>query len=597
MKDIDMKYSSAEYVWNITNEYLWQGYKLRAVATDYSGNISESLEYGPFEIVDGTGPDGTITLSKTQVNLGQPFPFVVNIKDLSNFKSIEDVNLIFPNWIKNIQKELSDRTNPQLVYSVPYRSDYLGENLYIELRICAINGSCTKITSPKFSIIDVPFSLEKPWIDKWNIWFSLSNWDYNRTLYNVQFHDNGIIDLVYKDFYKYTGRTYQLIYRKYENGRWQSPLILKTLPNSRSGDYYKQLSWINTYTKWNKTLVWYYSLWFGPNTDFNKQLDLTELSTILIENNQKKWEKQITHNDTLSHDINFNIDNQNTIHVTYRDWYSVSKKEWIKNLKYINIEWWNISAIQELTNSGYWYDAKIFQINNKLYSGYEGEQWKYYIREYNFLIKKWWNKMFAFMDQDMRDYYLFSNEEKDTFDIFFRKWQWKWLIWTSYNISHKKFKIVDWNIIVESETNITAATNDYQIQHIDISKTNDWTSHIIYTKRFWEQNKEHNHFGYIKFKNSVLDSHLLVPPTTKMDTNVYLSQDAWVIYASYSAEISQMRTTKFLKANLVWVWNWSGKSGQFQFPEVDIQLEISISKFGFTFTIEGYKLNLWIDLF
>ena len=46
--------------WTIPKELLGQGYKIKAVVTDDSGNVSEVKEFGPFEIISGAKPGGVV---------------------------------------------------------------------------------------------------------------------------------------------------------------------------------------------------------------------------------------------------------------------------------------------------------------------------------------------------------------------------------------------------------------------------------------------------------------------------------------------------------------------------------------------------------
>ncbi|MFH1514362.1 MAG: CARDB domain-containing protein, partial [bacterium] len=152
--------------WYISENLLGSGYKIKTVFWDYQGNKSTPVEWGPFQITDGTAPDFEIS----SPNGGEEWPLgseqTITWEDESvNGVSDVDLHLVYPHSAILIKS--STNNTGSYAWTVPNSYEYVGDN--VKIRVIGEEG-VTHLESEDesdgyFSIVDNSPLPDSPWGD------------------------------------------------------------------------------------------------------------------------------------------------------------------------------------------------------------------------------------------------------------------------------------------------------------------------------------------------------------------------------------------------------------------------------------------------
>lgn len=229
--------------WYIPADLVGSDYKIRALVWDYQGNSSAAAEWGPFEILDGTEPSGTVEvqgLTEQAWALGESKMLTWEVESANSLAEITSVYLYYGSSSLKIASDL-DPTQTSLTYTMPLDGKYIAEEAYIRIYPCDTNDNCAEILSETFAIRDNTASPQAPWGTPQEMGLALEGSNYlYREITNIFQNTDGSLEIIYKETEGYSGYGYswdedntdegnarRIIYRKLINGEWQDPLVLK----------------------------------------------------------------------------------------------------------------------------------------------------------------------------------------------------------------------------------------------------------------------------------------------------------------------------------------------------------------------------------
>ncbi|MCH2189010.1 hypothetical protein MK079_04245, partial [Candidatus Gracilibacteria bacterium] len=579
----------ASYNWTIPAELLGTGYKLRATARDFVGNISNLLKYGPFEITDGTGPDGTISVAQSEYQLGEILEYSFNVDNPDTFSHISRMVLHSGNHGEQMDNG-GDTTDLTHTYTIPLRSNHISDETYISANVCATNGECTRVESGKFAIVDRPFELSEPWQVGGMIGLSPFGEPYNKSFYHVSYGALDTIEVIYKEFYKYTGRDYRLIYRKYQDGAWQPEVVLKQLSNATGGNPYTQLYGINVYQRENQIGITYYEHLNDENIHYTITNDQREIFALLIENGIKKYEKQVSDDDTDSYISDIYIDENKQVHVVWREGYSWQTQSGDRALKSNTL-----SDTGKLGNEILLHPSEG---GGKGFQYFDDTSHIIYEAGGNVLMRRWQNNTWGLPlvimpEQTTYNYRIFSTDTPGEYDMFYNKYSGMMRYEKAYYIAHSRLRINGDQIEVLRSSEVTENSSEENIQKWRIIQDSNKKYHIVYQKRYWQDNRVYKEMLYTRYNQGVEKNFFLISPQTNIFSGgEYLFMDTLgsEIKLIYSAQIGGETGLHILSADLQ-------NASQFGWPEMGIDMVLNTQEFQINFDMLGYRFSFWINLF
>ena len=181
------------YDWYIPANLLGSGHKLKAVATDWRGNRSAELEWGPFALRDGTIPTGEINpnLNNNQWPLGATQAISWLVSSTSPVANYGSLRLVLPSFSQSLTTPQPNDT--RFDYTIPFDSIYLAAAAYLAMDICDTNDNCGELRSAEFAIVDnrPPPAEGRIYIDN----LTLAGWPLGQT-YNVRWQLNSSLPSV-----------------------------------------------------------------------------------------------------------------------------------------------------------------------------------------------------------------------------------------------------------------------------------------------------------------------------------------------------------------------------------------------------------------
>ncbi|MEK7827424.1 MAG: hypothetical protein AAB299_06795, partial [Thermodesulfobacteriota bacterium] len=154
--------------WTIPKELLGQGYKIKAVVTDDSGNVSEVKEFGPFEIISGAKPGGVVKvegLTDGKWFLGEKKTITWNLTGANPIKLIDSASFYYngPEWqAEHIKSSIDVTQVSSLDYALRPSAHMVGTGK-IKFFVCDIKWNCEWIESEPFTIADPSPARQYPW--------------------------------------------------------------------------------------------------------------------------------------------------------------------------------------------------------------------------------------------------------------------------------------------------------------------------------------------------------------------------------------------------------------------------------------------------
>jgi len=222
--------------WIIPDNYLGLGFKAKTVLYDDAGNVSETVEYGPFEIVEGSAPEfifrspqrGDVYELGTSMNISWDTQSVGDVGRVSIYVDYLDTGI-------TDEKIISIDNTGSFVWDIPLDYAFVGENIQIHIEGEDSDTRKNGISSSEtFSIIDSSEPSE-PWLGPAEALFTYDielegGYESVRSA-GVFIDDNKNIHALYlytKDIVQTSNRqmTQQIIERVKQNNSWSDPVVI-----------------------------------------------------------------------------------------------------------------------------------------------------------------------------------------------------------------------------------------------------------------------------------------------------------------------------------------------------------------------------------
>ncbi|MDO8490022.1 MAG: choice-of-anchor D domain-containing protein [bacterium] len=229
--------------WVIPKEMLGQGYRVKAVVYDATGNASESKEFGPFEIIDGSMPGGVVSvndLSNGQWLLGEKKTISWQFSGTYPVNRIDSVTLYYnlgPNFHADTIGSAIDVSKMKTLDYIMYADAAREGAAKIRISFCNTVWNCTTIDSEPFTIVDPSPPRQYPWNKEQSIDFLNVGGSLYRAIVAAFDNADNSREFVYIEYEMTTDGTQhrRIIYRKLLDGTWQDPIPL-TQDSYRSSD-------------------------------------------------------------------------------------------------------------------------------------------------------------------------------------------------------------------------------------------------------------------------------------------------------------------------------------------------------------------------
>jgi PKD repeat protein/prenyltransferase beta subunit len=326
------------FKWYIPDNLIGDGYKIKTVFTDFQNNKSAPKEWGPFTIIDGTVPTGSITvngLTNNQWSLGETknISWVINTKN--PLKKIASVALKYGNGYETLKSDY-DITKTSLDHTLPFNASYVTDNAFIKMSVCDVNYNCGEILSPVFEIADKTPPPHAPWGMPKVFDGITSTYGQERFITNVFDNPDGSIEIIYKEYFGYyyepAGQYRRIVYRKFKDGVWQNPVVLKEhlyiLDKTSEISFYE----IKAVKGNDGDIHLVYQQAFGGGAE---GLDKNEVYYLHVENGVKVFDKQLSNNTTDSHGPAVAVTNSGVVSISWIDGYSFTNKTGVSTLRYM----------------------------------------------------------------------------------------------------------------------------------------------------------------------------------------------------------------------------------------------------------------------
>ena len=346
------------FKWYIPDNLVGDGYKIKTVFTDFQNNKSAPKEWGPFTIIDGTVPTGSITvngLTDNQWSLGETknISWVINTKN--PLKKIASVVLKYGNGYEVLKSDY-DITKTSLDHTLPFNASYVTDNAFIKMSVCDVNYNCGEILSPAFEIVDKTPPPHAPWGMPEVFDGITSTYGQERFITNVFDNPDGSIEIIYKEYFGYyyepAGQYRRIVYRKFKDGVWQNPVVLKE--HLYISDKTSEISFyeIKAVKGTDGDIHIVYQQVFGGGAE---ALDKNEVYYLHVENGVKVSDKQLSSNTTDSHGPAVAVTNSGAVSISWIDGYSFTKQTGVSTLRYMEgdgMQSWGSEEILTDDNTG-----------------------------------------------------------------------------------------------------------------------------------------------------------------------------------------------------------------------------------------------------
>ncbi|MCP4109089.1 MAG: hypothetical protein GY749_26765, partial [Desulfobacteraceae bacterium] len=218
--------------WDVSAALIGPGFKLKALFRDYQGNESDPAEYGPFEIIDGTPPTGTIevnNLTDNQWFLGEQKTISWNIVTANPLDSISSIRLLYGTDSIAIAYDYNI-SETSVNYTVPLNASYSTDTAYVTMHVCDVNNNCATLTSEVFSIADNSDPPQFPWGIPGQFDGIADTTEVDRYLKAAFENEDGSPEIIYAEYdgeyWNPEGQYRRIMYRRQVNSVWQNPVTI-----------------------------------------------------------------------------------------------------------------------------------------------------------------------------------------------------------------------------------------------------------------------------------------------------------------------------------------------------------------------------------
>jgi len=224
------KFSSenAFFDWDIPAELFGTGYQVKAVVWDYQDNFTEQT-WGPFEVIDGSEPNGTVAVNFTDSTWPIGESYLINW-DLETTNQLDYVSLsLYLDETSSISIANEINTNQGFTYTMPIHSYYVSDQAFVRMIACDTSFNCGTIDSTPFSIVDNTKPPMEPWSEPLAFDMVLSDTGLSRDIKHISRNSDGSWNLFYTEYVGYSwlsqGEDRRFMYRKMQSdGTWLSPI-------------------------------------------------------------------------------------------------------------------------------------------------------------------------------------------------------------------------------------------------------------------------------------------------------------------------------------------------------------------------------------
>lgn len=332
-----MNGSESLFSWFVPSNLLGKGYKVKAIIYDYQGN-SATQEWGPFEIIDGTPPTGTVAvqgLTNNEWSLGEKKTIGWALTIANPLKSIDSIRIKYGNNQQVLQNNY-DITKTSYDYTMPLNSANVATTATVILYVCDINNNCNQIESSPFAVVDKTPLPHAPWGAPQQFPGITSTYGNERYIEALFMSADGSLEIVYREFMGYSydqaGQYKRIVYRKLSGGAWGAPVVVKEF-------------WYSSATGGND--IWMYDVravkadngdmhlvfQSGPSGGI-EALDKTEIQYAHLANGVVVSNTQISNDTTDSSDARIAVATNGTVSVVWAEGYSFTAQTGFKALKY-----------------------------------------------------------------------------------------------------------------------------------------------------------------------------------------------------------------------------------------------------------------------
>ena len=349
--------------WYIPDTLLGAGYKVRAIARDYRANESTPVEWGPFQIVNGAPPGGSITvegLTDNQWRLGETKNITWTSSGANAIATISSAWLYYAPTSSNYLGGNFHTAQGSISYTMPLVAGYAVPSAFVRMNVCDINNNCTQIQSDLFAIVDPSPPPPLPWgvpqvVDGIS---SVSGID--RYVQQVFENADGSVEIIYTEYdgqyYTDPGQYIRIVYRQLLNGVWQTPIVLKEhlyRDGVTSGVNFRPIQAVKAsngdihiaYTRGTSS------------SDWRTDLDGREVYYLHLSGSAVVSDRNISAGAVYSDDPHLAVNEQNRVFITWRAGYSYVASSGTSTLRYVEGDgassWTSPAAITSEPTSGY----------------------------------------------------------------------------------------------------------------------------------------------------------------------------------------------------------------------------------------------------
>ena len=227
-----MNSSQIVYDWNIPADLLGVGFQLKTIVWDTSNQASAEAVWGPFEIVSGAPPTGSISvlgLDENKWYLGETKTITWQFANPEEINYISDITLHYGASSCFLVNNYDIEKNT-FSYTMPMSASYASDTAHVDIDACDVNNNCTTLDSDIFQIIDNSIMPPPPW----GVPDQLAELDLNiehRLVREIVKHNDGAIGIVYVEregnYSTAEGQYRRLYYRQFKNSAWQEPVLIE----------------------------------------------------------------------------------------------------------------------------------------------------------------------------------------------------------------------------------------------------------------------------------------------------------------------------------------------------------------------------------
>jgi len=219
--------------WNIPEDLLGTGYKVRAVARDFRGNESAPAEWGTFEIINGAPPTGSVAIEglvNNQWLLGEAKNVTWTSSGANAIAYVDTGWLYYRSDAAEYIGGSVNAAEGSISYTIPLVLNYTSDSAYILLNVCDGANNCTQITSDTFQIVDPSPPPPLPWQTPTTVPSVSSESGVDRYIQRVFEKDDGSLAVLYLEYSGTSqadpGQYRRVVYRTYVDGAWGDPVIV-----------------------------------------------------------------------------------------------------------------------------------------------------------------------------------------------------------------------------------------------------------------------------------------------------------------------------------------------------------------------------------